>query len=433
MSDATPTLDPAVRIADWIESTRTAGGYGGPVAHWWRDCMVDCRAGHDWRYEGIICGYLGLRARTGDDRWLGRARRAGDDLIDAQGQHGTFSRSAFELNPRSGGTPHEAAASIGLLRLALAIRQPDPVGASRYLGAAERCLVVAHIERLWDSAVRSFRDVAGRPSFVPNKACTLVEALLLLAQATGETRYVEEYALPTADEVLRHQRRGRADPLDGAVAQNSLDGVVVRKYFPYYAARCIPALLDLASATGDGRYLDAAVAAGRFVARAQAPDGGFPQVLYELGEVNEHPRWVAALGDVLRAMALLEPYDVEWDPDPTEARLVDALYPNGAMPTASGFAHQGSRRDGQLVEFRDLLPVVGWADKAFRYFGDRAKELHSADAVETEVRRSCVFRGRRGVFVMDARGVRLESAGRVVYWWRYGQGWAEAEPWVIVR
>src|SRR6185369_14937464 len=107
----------ALALAGWLEATRGDDGFGGPVAHWWRDCLVDCRAGHDWRYEGIVAGYLALAAATGDGRWLAAARRAGDDVVAAQGPDGHYSRSQFEMNPGTAGTPHESGASIGLLRL----------------------------------------------------------------------------------------------------------------------------------------------------------------------------------------------------------------------------------------------------------------------------------------------------------------------------
>jgi hypothetical protein len=97
---------------------RGPGGYSGPVVHWWRDCLDYSGPGLDWRYEGIIIGYLNLWAATGEASWLAKARRAGDDLMNGQLPSGNFRNSCFELNPNTGGTPHEAACDLALLRLA---------------------------------------------------------------------------------------------------------------------------------------------------------------------------------------------------------------------------------------------------------------------------------------------------------------------------
>src|SRR5512143_2590227 len=54
----------------WLDSQRQAGGYGGPVVHWWRDCTDFTGPGLDWRYEGIITGYINLWASTRRPIWL---------------------------------------------------------------------------------------------------------------------------------------------------------------------------------------------------------------------------------------------------------------------------------------------------------------------------------------------------------------------------
>ena len=221
----------ALALADWLESTRGPGGYGGPVAHWWRDSLVDCRAGHDWRYEGIIAAYLELHAASGDGSWLHRARAAGRDLVLAQTPDGHFRQSRFELNPGTGGTPHEIAADIGLLRLAGTLRGIDRFQADRFLLTAQRN-IDAMLARLWDMETRTLRDDPHEQTFVPNKAATTIEALILLAQFAGDDRYVHQYAEPIADAIIRHQVRRPGSSLDGAIAQNSFGTRVVEKYFP---------------------------------------------------------------------------------------------------------------------------------------------------------------------------------------------------------
>jgi hypothetical protein len=169
------------RLDLWLDTMRGPAGYGGPVVHWWRDCLAFCGAAMDWRYEGIIAGYLTLYELTGAARWLDKAKRAGDDLLGGQTPSGHFWNSEFELNPGVGGTPHEAAADIGLLLLARALKAQGHADWERYLHAARRNLQRFYIEQLWYEPEGIFWDDPNHYTFVPNKSATLIEALCLLA------------------------------------------------------------------------------------------------------------------------------------------------------------------------------------------------------------------------------------------------------------
>ena len=344
----------------WLDTMRRPGGYAGLVVHWWRDCLDYIGPGLDWRYEGIIIGYLNLWAGTGERRWLDKARRAGDDLVVGQLPSGNFRNSQFELNPGTGGTPHEAACDLALLRLAQAMRAANEERWAPYAHAAERNLAEYFIARLWDPKARSFRDNAETPSFVPNKAATLAEALLALAEHTGHSNWADQYALPALDAVLAHQVRGGA--LDGAIYQNSFGPRRVAKFFPFYVARCIPGLLAAFELTADERYADGAHRAARWVLSKQYPDGSYPQVVYPNGLVNRYPQWIAATGDMLRTLGLA--LGAEFDQRPTLRWLLAGRQPSGAIRAATGFGR--ATLGAPLNDPRDHIAVAGWADKAFR-------------------------------------------------------------------
>lgn len=353
-----------LQLDGWLDSVRLPGGYGGPVVHWWRDCLEYTGPGLDWRYEGILIGYLNLWDATGETRWLAKAKRAGDDLCAGQLPSGHYRNSGFEQNPNPGGTPHEAACDLALLRLALALRAAQAPDWAPYAQAAERNLTTFYVAQLWDKTSQSFQDAPGVTSFVPNKAATMCEALFALAQVTGDEHWVTQYALPTLNAVLAHQVKGGV--LDGAIAQNSFGSRRVNKFFPYYIARCIPALLAGYAYTHEVRFAEAARRAAEFVVRTQYPDGSFPQVVYPGGRVNRYPQWVAAVGDVLRALALVPTLAVEWDHLPTLHWLLAGRHEDGSVRTAVGFGH--ATPGGSAHDPRDTTPVCGWADKAFRYF-----------------------------------------------------------------
>ena len=419
----------------WLDTMRGLDGYGGPVAHWWQNCLHFTGAGLDWRYEGIIIGYLNLFEKTGDRRWLDKAQRAGDDLIRGQLRTGNFRDSSFELNPYTGGTPHEAACDVALLRLAEVLRdQGDPTWHT-YLAAAERNLRLYYIHELWDPDAGAFRDHPRIPSLVPNKAATLVEALLLLAQLEDDEALAEVYALPTLEAILAHQCRG--GELDGAIYQYSNRGRFVEKFFPYYVARCVPGLVAGHEWMDGGgpdpvrsdRFLDAARRAMMFVLQWRYDDGGFPQVVYPAGRVNRYPQWVAATGDILRVMTLMKPYGLEVDSQPTLEWLMRGYLPTGGCRTAYGFASQISQRTpGRCPDFRDLLPVCGWSDKAFRYLTQALPTGRGLNGDTDEMKAACVFRGQQLTYFENREWIRLQGALRdnVIYEWRKGESWPRA-------
>jgi hypothetical protein len=354
-------------LEDWLDSQRTEAGYGGPVVHWWWDSMEYKEAALDWRYEGIIIGYLNLWNREHRIEWLEKAQSAGNDLVRGQLPSGNYRNSLFELNPGSGGTPHEAACDLALLNLSAALRDIGDPSADIYFQTAERNLQDFYITQLWDPTSRSFRDDQYVQGFVPNKSATLIEALFAYASLANNTGWVDTYALPTLDLIINHQVKG--GNLDGAIAQNSLGVRQVNKYFPLYIARCLPALLEGYRWSGAEIYLQSAISAARFVISTQYPDGSFPQVLYPKNRRNRYPQWIAGVSDILRPLGLMRLYEVDFDETASLGWLLDGVRPDGGIWTAIGF--------GQVAPFgksddpRDKMSVCGWAGKAFRYLTGR--------------------------------------------------------------
>lgn len=356
-------LETVVGLDAWFDTQRRTGGYGGPVVHWWRDCLSYTGPGLDWRYEGIICGYLNLWERSGNLAWLGKAIRASDDLVKGQIPSGNFRNSRFEGNPGTGGTPHEAACDLALLNLAEALRARNDPTWEKYYRTARHNLQAYFIERLWDARGHYFRDDAVEQCFVPNKAATVVEALFALTHLTGEIEWSECYALPSLEAVLEHQVTSSS--LEGAIYQNSFGPYKVEKFFPYYIARCIPGLIKGFAWSGDERYAHAALRAAGFIIRSRFADGSFPQVIYPAGHTNRYPQWVAATGDMLRSLTMACQIGFEFSEAPTLDWLLAGRQADGSIRTAVGFGKVTP--GGTENDLRDYIPVCGWADKAFHY------------------------------------------------------------------
>jgi len=356
-------FEAAYGMDNWLESMRRPGGYSGPVVHWWDDSLIYQGPGLDWRYEGIIIGYLNLWMATNDIRWLQKAQRAGDDLINGQLPSGNFRNSRFELNPGTGGTPHEAACDLGLLRLAGTLRDFGDASWQVYKNAARWNLEDFHLKWLWSQYDQLFFDNPNNPSFVPNKAATLIEALFEMSRICKDESWVLIYALPTLEAIIEHQVRGGI--LDGAIFQNSIADKKIEKFFPFYIARCVPALIQGYEWTKDSRFAEAAYQAGKFLLRWRYEDGSFPQVIYSDRRISRYPQWVAGLGDIMHALDSLSPLGVNYERQLTLDFLLAGRKSDGGIRTANGFGNVTPF--GGQEDFRDDLSVCGWADKAFRY------------------------------------------------------------------
>lgn len=430
--DSQAEIDRAVLLLDaWLESMRTPDGYGGPVAHWWQDCLHFTGVGLDWRYEGIILGYLNLYERTGNGRWLAKARRAGDDLVRGQLPGGNYRNSSFELNPYCGGTPHEAACDVALLSLARVLRQLGDSAWEGYLLAAEHNLTEYHLGRLWNGDIQGFGNSIDNPAFTPNKSATIVEALFALSELQRDEEPVERYGLPTLRTILEHQIEAPGQHLDGAIDQNSLAGRMGHRYFPFYNARCVPALLKGYEYTGDERYRDAAWRVVSFIQGTRLADGSFPQVVYGNGKVNRYPMWIAGAGDILRAMRLASISGMGVLDEDTLDWMLSGQDESGGIRTAFGFSAQVDQRScGEAPEFRDLLPVCGWVDKAFRYLtGRTGGQVALSDAPTGTTELHCTFQGESAEYREDQTAIEVKVHGKSVYHYRKGANWAEMRPW----
>jgi hypothetical protein len=413
-------IDATVANLDaWFETIRCDDGYGGPVAHWWQQSLMYTGAALDWRYEGIITGYLTLWERTKDDTWLGRAVRAGDDLVSGQRPDGHFRASGFEINPSTAGTPHEAACDAALLRLSYALKQAGDHRWNVYLETAWSNLEQFYIGQLWDSESRSFRDGTQGDLFVPNKAATAAESMFLLSELTQDERWTEEFAIPTVLRVLGYQVQSN-DELEGAIAQNSINGQTIKKYFPIYIARCIPAMLRAFQSNGDGRFLDAAIRAVSFIERWISDDGSVPTVVYHDKRSSSTPVWIAPLADILRAADELKSFGYRAEVEAIANRVIEGQDETGGIQTARGFAAQAFGRQSMIPDARDLLHVAGWCDKAFRWIASNASDSVQPHGTSRSFEHDCVFRGKHFRMIETPDMLEFRGNGRSGYLWRKG-------------
>lgn len=155
-------------------------------------------------------------------------------------------------------------------------------------------------------------------------------------------------------------------------------------------------------------------------------DGSFPAVIYSNQKVNRFPSWIAPLGDVLRAGQEIRRYGISFEFTKVRKRILSYQDFIGGIQTAHGFAAITGGEPGRLPEFRDLLHVSGWVDKAFRALAAQVPIGQSLPKVEnSDFNSDCVFRGHMLHFCETTAELSLTRGREVVYRWLKGEPWAE--------
>jgi hypothetical protein len=411
------TLDDVPRaiglLDGWLDSMRAPDGYAGPVSHWWDSCLVYTGAMFDWRYEGIVCGYLNLYRTTRDKHWRDKARRAADDLMAGQLPDGHFRNSSFEHGPKSGGTPHESAADIALLEMAKALKEDLDPAWENYFHAAELNIQVL-IAALWTG--RGFADQPEMAVLVANKNATMLEALLLYQQLGGTIpgAYIESMA-----ETILSAQIVTPGPRYGATIHRGTFGYELS--FGIYTARCVGAFARLMQTDALPRYRQFIENAVPYLVSLICARGSWLGH-YADGRRIAAPTWIAPSGDLLRA--LLQARD--WVGVPENAIqslagvLLHAQTSCGGIPTGLGLASRGALRPySGLPDFRDILPVVGWCDKAFRALSMIATSTQAGTLAPAEIQ--CIWRNRLYTYSEDDKTIALRGEhGQVFYEWYKG-------------
>jgi hypothetical protein len=407
----------------WFQTMRGVGGYGGPISHWWESNFLHCGAMADWRYEGILCGFISLFRLTQDRMWIERAIQAGDDLVAAQLPSGKYRNSSFQQGPMEGGTPHEAASDVGLLELARILREIGNPAWSRYLAVAQRNIELYLLGDLWNG--EGFRDMPWSETLVPNKNATIAEALVLYEAVSGQD--MSMYLDKAVQVILNAQEK--TGPRAGGIVHTGTGRHRIAASI--YSARAVCGLLRAYQRDPRDAWLHAGRNALSYLCELLTPQGAYFG-RYPNGKLVANPRFIAGAGDLLRAMVLGYEYGLcsILDIQLLAELLVQFQSASGGISTAYGFARRGGTREHRgLAEFRDVLPVVGWCDKAFRALALVSSMMGAKDGVDDwdafkqeEMQVECTWKRRRCIFTEDAERFQLLEVhtGKTLYRWRKG-------------
>ncbi|MCR4368896.1 MAG: hypothetical protein NUV67_03245 [archaeon] len=340
-------------------------GYAGPITHYWGDSVNYIGPASDWRYEGLCLGFLGLYKRTSEKAYLERAIECSEFIMQSQLSNGAFLECGFEANPCFGHTyqPHLAASLIGLLSVANALAE-EGMDNSRQLAASKKCATFI-LKNYFDERLGCFVQYENPRAkkvpnpIVPNKICTICEAMFLWAEISGD-KVAEEKALSSMAQVLKFQETKKGRFFGGIYQSNLREKMIV-----YYTARCVGALKITHEKTGERQYLSAAQNAVLFAKRHFTKNGFEFGYSFKGDKISKHvyPIFGAGAADILRAILLVEKKipakQMDW--------FLGMSNGNGAFRNFIGLSHKDTTYAGKAIDtWKDFLPSVGWNDKALR-------------------------------------------------------------------
>ncbi len=416
---AMPASEALAALEAWIEGMHGAGGYAGPSVGLRGVSMSWCGPSHDWRWEGLLDGWISRHQRTRDPVYLDRIEEAFRELRCAQLADGSFRNSSFDLNPLEGGMPHEPIVVAALLRAGRHLRDAGRAWPDGSASMVERFVEERLIKSLWNKTLRTFNNwlQSDFEVFSPPAVAAAVETLIEYGELAGTTERWTPYIAGAADSLLKIQLPDGL--LAGALPATSTDRDAAS---PFLASRCLCALTLLHRMTGDRRFEESARALAAFVRGAFQDSGGLACTLFEYRPHRVAPLFSGATASALSALA-------------RAGRLDDALWGrqlhwlmglqshSGGFDTAVGFGQGLPRRTPP--DWRDALPVCGWAAAVYALLACRAASAAPGTKGSGRVCREVLVRGRSAVLTEDANALAIRRRGEPLFVWRKRTDWAE--------
>lgn len=399
------------RLEGWLTTLHGSDGYYGPVVGLRGVSMAWCGSGHDWRWEGLLDGWTTLHRRSRNPVYLDRMDAALQVLKTAQLANGTFRNSYFENNPFEGGMPYEPALMAAVLRTLQYmndIAHPWPEGTAEMV---ERFVEQRLIKELWNKVLKTFNTwmQSDFERYSPPAVAAIVETLCGYAWLTDSSGRMAPYIEGAARSLLACQFR--EGPLAGALPLSNQKGADVSHCM---AARGLPAFACVHQQTGDARFAAAGDALATFVRRSLFPEGGVAYMTFASRPLRAAPRFVGATADVLRSFeragrledAVMR-IQLPW--------LLDHQTASGAFDTAVGFDDRSGR--SPLPDWRDVLPVCGWADKVYALLAGLV-DTPLTEIGGGPVCREVHVRGEAAVFTEDDDSMAIRGKKTEWFVWR---------------
>lgn len=275
------------KLENWLQSwQREDGAYNGIIATFWESTLDTIQA-NSVHQAPIIRGYLNLYQKTDNRVFLQRAVKAADFLVSDMDWRHHYSHTASDVPGKLAGPIQDIECDLALIHLYKNHR--DKIDdADKYLKAVISNVQNYLLTKWWNGRVLSNQ--------VANQIAKNGELFLELYSITKQPDYLK-YAISTGDWLVTNQIK--SGPLQGALEQSFSDSRIIL----VYQVPCLPCLVKLHQATGQGKYLQAANLLTKFIKNNELAEGGFIG-LYEqtliIKLVNYLIRNTAALRFVLQ-------------------------------------------------------------------------------------------------------------------------------------
>lgn len=343
--------DSLQNLMNWLKTMHSNGEYTGPVVHYWRYNLLFTGAATDWRYEGLIEGFLILYNKTKDRRFLEKSMQLSQECLSRLTPKGFYQNSGFEQAPLIGFTPHEASVTKAILNVVLSLRENKD---SRYkdLWLKAKRNIDVHLRFLWSNNFNAFVELP-YPIYESkqctnvnaNKNSTISEMFLYAYKLTGDEIYKEK-AIKSLSTIKNLQ------DADGGFYQSRFGSQKIA----YYNARCARAFLTAYTVLKDDKYLDWANEIKSFLKPLFNEEKIIFRFGKEKGKVLKYPMWIAGAGDIFFVLYKLD-----------EANFVTEIINKfiKLYQLKSGGFKSFKYYPSKEWCFTEILPVVGWNDKIF--------------------------------------------------------------------
>ena len=163
------------------------------------------------------------------------------------------------------------------------------------------------------------------------------------------------------------------------------------------------------------RYLQGAKDAGVFIKKQE--DNGLFKFGYikELDSFSEYknPIFIAGSGDIVRSLLYLNEFDFKYDGKNAIKQIIANMNQNGGIRTAQGMLAKDSTQKNSKISWKDVVPVVGWNDKALRLFSELLEDetINFAQEFAHEARIAC----DDADFFEDKNYIEVTIEGKIKY------------------
>ncbi|MEM7734769.1 MAG: hypothetical protein AAF267_03180 [Deinococcota bacterium] len=176
-------------------------------------------------------------------------------------------------------------------------------------------------------------------------------------------------------------------------------------------------MVHLAAPCGDGCW-----------DRARDLIGHLRAVRSSAGGPGQRPAVSPDICEACQPLALPAAPDAARLPDAAVTRLLSSQLASGGFMTAEGFASQISQRSGVALNYRDVIPVVGWNDKVLRLLATLLPEGTTLPDATTRDSTVAIRVGRqRAIYEETHNFIRiytLKAPNTVLYDWKKSAPWA---------